>query len=588
MQIKTLTAQKFRQMIKASAIILQKHAKYINSLNVFPVPDGDTGTNISLTTKSGAEYVAKDKSNSIGKLSQDFSEGLLMGARGNSGVITSQIFRGWSDAIKDKDSLTAQDIAKAFSNGAKIAYQSVMNPTEGTILSVIRKVSQTGNSEVKDSDDIVKLFEIYNKEAERALKQTTNELPVLKKVGVVDSGGQGLTLIIKAWNNEIQGKGIEDIKKPTPEEMNELIQRKHQHSAQGKLNPKDIKYQYCTQMTVRFGRGKFYDKKFSYQPFYDYLASLGNSLLVANDKKVVKVHVHTNTPWKVLKFGQHYGDLTKVKVDNMVKQQEDMIKKTQKKNKLSNKQANKNKNVINIKEVKPNIFVTKNNQNKHKTGLIIICTGDGMRNIFNKLGASVIINGGQTMNPSTRLIIDAIKQLNANDAIILPNNSNVFMSTKMACQKINQEQSNQSIQYLKTKNMQEGIASLLGYNPSGKAKDNVKAMKDSIDCNSGEVTTASRNQNIDGYEVSKGAVIGISNHKIIATGGDVAIVTKDTIEKIIKQTDLASEVDLFYQKKWQKKMLEKISQKIQQNHNDLDIILRYGGQSVYNVLVSVE
>ena len=323
-----ITNLEFGKMVQAAADKLGKNAEFINSLNVFPVPDGDTGTNMTSSMASGAKYERNETSKKVGDLSAALAKGLLMGARGNSGVILSQIFRGFAKATEGMDVLSAADFVNAYANGAKTAYKAVMKPTEGTILTVVRESAQAGLNKIKETDDLVEIMHTIYEAGEEALKKTPDLLPVLKEVGVVDSGGQGLVFVLQAFDEALSGRvDKSDDYKPDNAEIDEMVHAMDHQSVQGKLNPEDIKYTYCTQMLVRLGKGKQVTQKFDYDTFYNYLADLGDSLLVLNDDQVVRVHVHTEHPGKVLTWGQQFGDLQTIEIHNMVWQQEEIMEK---------------------------------------------------------------------------------------------------------------------------------------------------------------------------------------------------------------------------------------------------------------------
>ena len=300
MAVTKITNLEFGKMVQAAADKLGKNAEFINSLNVFPVPDGDTGTNMTSSMASGAKYERNETSKKVGDLSAALAKGLLMGARGNSGVILSQIFRGFAKATEGMDVLSTADFVNAYANGAKTAYKAVMKPTEGTILTVVRESAQAGLNKIKETDDLVEIMHTIYEAGEEALKKTPDLLPVLKEVGVVDSGGQGLVFVLQAFDEALSGRvDKSDDYKPDNAEIDEMVHAMDHQSVQGKLNPEDIKYTYCTQMLVRLGKGKQVTQKFDYDTFYNYLADLGDSLLVLNDDQVVRVHVHTEHPGKV-------------------------------------------------------------------------------------------------------------------------------------------------------------------------------------------------------------------------------------------------------------------------------------------------
>lgn len=558
MSVKEISGAKFDQMVQAAATTLNNNAKFINSLNVFPVPDGDTGTNMSMSFQSGANYVEKDTSNSVGELSQSLAKGLLMGARGNSGVILSQIFRGFSKSVAEKDTLSASDIVEAFVNSAKTAYGSVMKPTEGTILTVIKGIAQAGKD--SDTDDVAKLFDELAEAADKALQTTPDLLPVLKQVGVVDSGGQGLVFVVKAFSDALNGREIEVNHKPNTGEMDEMIDASHEQSnesAQGKLNPDDIKYGYCTQIMVRIGRGKQVEYKFNYDKFYDYLAKLGDSLLVVNDDEIVKVHVHTEHPGKVIALGQKFGDLANVKVDNMRLQQETIIENDDKKNKEENAEP-------------------------IDTAIIAVASGDGVADLFTSIGVTKVIKGGQTMNPSTQDIVDAINSSNAKKALVLPNNGNIFMAAEQAT-----EVSDIPAKIVHTKTVQQGLTSMLSFNPDADLDDNVDEMEDMLDTvKSGDVTHAVRDTEINDVKINKGDFMGIID-------GDISVVNTDlnetSLQMIKNMLDDDSEViTIIYGEGISEDEANELASKVEALDDDFEVEVHSGGQPVYPYLISVE
>ncbi|XIF20283.1 MAG: DAK2 domain-containing protein [Acetilactobacillus jinshanensis] len=564
-----LSAQKinvdlFSKMVQAASIELNHNAKFINSLNVFPVPDGDTGTNMKMSMASGEKYVSSAATQSVGELAGSLAKGLLMGARGNSGVILSQIFRGFYKSVQNKRTLSAQDVVDAFAYSAKAAYKAVMKPTEGTILTVIRMAAQAGLDKIKKTHDLPTVFDAIYKGSEKALKKTPDLLPVLKKVGVVDSGGQGLVLVLKAFNAVIHGKSVKDDRgNLTTSDMTQMIKAAHHRSAQSKLNPADIKYGYCTQMTVRFGRGKEADRKFQYKPFYDHLAKLGNSLLVVNDDEVVKVHVHTEHPGKVLAWGQHFGDLTKVKVDNMRLQQEDIIDHDKK------VQATAKKKIA--KEEKPK-----------NMAVIAVVSGHGLKVLFKSLGVTNFVSGGQTMNPSTQDILNVIKGCNAKHVIILPNNGNIYMAAKAAA-----KVANVPTAVIHCKTINQGMAVMLGYDPNASLKENQAQMSDNLDeAKSGEVTYATRDSTVDDVNVKKGQYIGIVDGKITVTDADII---KSTVKMVKSMLDDMSEVvTIIYGEDTDQKSAKQVEKGVKKLNPDLETEVHEGDQPVYPFLISVE
>ncbi|MCK8619479.1 DAK2 domain-containing protein [Apilactobacillus kunkeei] len=545
-------------MVQAAATTLNNNAEFINSLNVFPVPDGDTGTNMSMSFQSGADYVSRDTSESVGELAQSLAKGLLMGARGNSGVILSQIFRGFSKSVAEKDNLSAQDIVEAFKNSEKTAYGSVMKPTEGTILTVIRGISEAGQSAT--TNDLAELFDVLADAAEQALQATPDLLPVLKQVGVVDSGGQGLVFVVKAFSDVLNGREIESSHQPNTGEMDQMIDASHEQShesAQGKLNPDDIKFGYCTQVMVRIGRGKEVEYDFDYDKFYDHLAGLGDSLLVVNDDEIVKVHVHTEQPGEVISWGQRFGDLANVKIDNMRLQQETIIEKDDE-SKKETKSAPK------------------------ETAIIAVASGDGIGELFTSLGVTDVIKGGQTMNPSTQDILDAINNSNAKKAIILPNNGNIFMAAQQAA-----DVAGIPVEIVHAKTIQQGLTTMLSFNPDASLEDNVSEMEDMLDTVvSGDVTNAVRDTEIDGVKIKKDDYMGIINGKIKVVKDDLNETTIDMIKEMLDED--SEVVTIIYGEGMTQDQADELAEQVESIDDDLEVEVHPGGQPVYPYLISVE
>ena len=565
MTVTKITNLEFGKMVQAAAAKLNAQAEFINSLNVFPVPDGDTGTNMSMSMASGAKYEREATSTNVGDLAQALAKGLLMGARGNSGVILSQIFRGFAKGCTDKQELSAKDFVDAYANGAQTAYKAVMKPTEGTILTVVRESAQAGLNEVKaGNDDLVDIMEKIYDASEEALKKTPDLLPVLKEVGVVDSGGQGLVFVLQAFYESLSGKVAEsDLVKPDNAQIDEMINAKHHQSAQGKLDQNDIKYGYCTQMMVRIGRGKQVTQKFDYDTFYNYLAKLGDSLLVINDDEVVKVHIHTEFPGKVLSWGQQFGDLQTVKVDNMRWQQEEIMEKDE----------NEPTPLEKAKEAeKPAL----------DTAVIAVASGDGIAKLLESLGVTHVINGGQTMNPSIQEIAEAINESGAKQALVLPDNGNIFMAADQAA-----EVADIPTKVVHAKTIAQGMSAMLEFNPEADLAENQANMEGNLDMvKSGEVTNAVRNTTIDGQTIKKDDFMGIVDGKIVNTAADVKTAA---IEMVKQMLDEDSEiVTILYGVDGDKETAEAIKEAILVVDDELDVQIYDGGQPVYPYLISVE
>lgn len=562
MKVEKITETEFRKMILTSSDRLNKNAEFINSLNVFPVPDGDTGTNMSLSFASGSKYVSESTSANVGDLAQALAKGLLMGARGNSGVILSQVFRGFAKSVSNKKELTPQDLAQALQGGVETAYKAVMKPQEGTILTVARKSAEAAKKVAKDGGDIVAVMKDTYEAAEAALKTTPDLLPVLKEVGVVDSGGQGLTFVYQGFYDALSGNVRDDeVHKPSPVEMDEMVSAEHHKSAQGKLNTEDIKYGYCTEIMVRLGAGRLVEKKFDYDEFRGYLAEIGDSLLVIADDEVVKVHVHTEHPGMVLSYGQKFGSLIKVKVDNMRLQHETILEKDEEEEREEE-----------ISE----------NEISGDYGIIAIASGEGVAEIFKNLGATYVLSGGQTMNPSTKDIVDAIAKNKKDKVIILPNNKNIFLAADQAA-----EVCDVDAVVVPSKTIAQGMAAMLGFSKDADLEENKEAMTDELDTViSGQVTIAVRDTTIEGREIKKDDYMGIVDGNIVVTNPDRK---EAAIEMVKAMLDEDSEVvTIIYGEDGNKEEAEAIETAVSELDEDLEIEIHEGNQPVYPYLISVE
>lgn len=562
MKVEKITETEFRKMILTSSDRLNKNAEFINSLNVFPVPDGDTGTNMSLSFASGSKYVSESTSANVGDLAQALAKGLLMGARGNSGVILSQVFRGFAKSVSNKKELTPQDLAQALQGGVETAYKAVMKPQEGTILTVARKSAEAAKKVAKDGGDIVAVMKDTYEAAEAALKTTPDLLPVLKEVGVVDSGGQGLTFVYQGFYDALSGNVRDDeVHKPSPVEMDEMVSAEHHKSAQGKLNTEDIKYGYCTEIMVRLGAGRLVEKKFDYDEFRGYLAEIGDSLLVIADDEVVKVHVHTEHPGMVLSYGQKFGSLIKVKVDNMRLQHETILEKDEEEEREEE-----------ISE----------NEISGDYGIIAIASGEGVTEIFKNLGATYVLSGGQTMNPSTQDIVDAIAKTKKDKVIILPNNKNIFLAADQAA-----EVCDVDAVVVPSKTIAQGMAAMLGFSKDADLEENKEAMTDELDTViSGQVTIAVRDTTIEGREIKKDDYMGIVDGNIVVTNPDRK---EAALEMVKAMLDEDSEVvTIIYGEDGNKEEAEAIETAVSELDEDLEIEIHEGNQPVYPYLISVE
>jgi hypothetical protein len=554
--VSNITTSLFQEMVQAASTRLGNQAEYVNSLNVFPVPDGDTGTNMGMTIENGAKEVADKPASTVGEVGQILSKGLLMGARGNSGVITSQLFRGFGQAIKDKEELTGQDLAHAFQSGVEVAYKAVMKPVEGTILTVSRGAATAALKKAEETDDAVEVMRAALEGAKGALAKTPEMLPVLKEVGVVDSGGQGLVFIYEGFLSALTGEYIasEDFK-ATPAVMTEMINAEHHKSVAEHVATEDIKYGYCTEIMVALKQGPTYVKEFNYEEFQGYLSGLGDSLILVNDDEIAKVHVHTEDPGLVLQEGLKYGALKKVKVDNMRNQHDAVLEKDQ---------------AVAI------------SQEEKDFAIVAVCAGDGLADIFKSQGVDYVISGGQTMNPSTEDIVKAIDAVNAKNVIILPNNKNIFMAAQSAA-----EVSEVPAAVVETRTVSQGFTSLLAFNPAQSLEENVEAMTASLsDVVSGSVTLAVRDTSIDGLEIHKDDNLGMVDGKIVVSNPDMTTTLKETFAKMIDED--SEIITIYVGEEGNQELAEEISEYLESTYKDVEVEIHDGKQPVYPYLMSVE
>ncbi|WP_436668114.1 DAK2 domain-containing protein [Latilactobacillus sakei] len=555
MKVTEITATEFQAMMRVAAHRLTKNAEFVNSLNVFPVPDGDTGTNMSLTFQSGAKAVNENNAQAVGELSKSLAKGLLMGARGNSGVISSQIFRGFSKSMEEKTSLTAQDLADAFTSGVQTAYKAVMKPVEGTILTVAREGAKAGAKVAAQTDDIGAVVEAVVEGSKKALLKTPELLPVLKEVGVVDSGGQGLVFIYEGFLEGLTGQApAKDLYTPDEAEMDEMVNANHHQTAQ--MGTEEIENGYCTEIMVALGDGTTVDREFDYDEFRNHLNGIGDSLLVVADDEVVKVHVHTEHPGTVMAYGQHFGSLMKIKVDNMRLQHDTIVENDQQAAPVQAEPVD--------------------------TGIIAISAGAGVAELFRSLGATYILSGGQTMNPSTQDILDAIQAANAKKVILLPNNKNIFLAAEQAA-----EVAEIPVEIVQSRTIAQGMTALLSFDPSAELQANQVAMTEALDTViSGQVTQAIRDTTLDGLEIKKDDYMGIIDGKIKVSTTDRQTAA---IEMVQTMLDEDSEiVTIIVGEDGDMTEAEAISDAIMAQDDELEVEIHEGDQPVYPYLISVE
>ena len=551
-----ITTSLFQEMVQAGATRLNKQAEYVNSLNVFPVPDGDTGTNMGMTIENGAKEVSDRSASTVGEAAGIFAKGLLMGARGNSGVITSQLFRGFSQSVKDKEELDGAALAAAFQSGVEVAYKAVMKPVEGTILTVSRGAAIGAKKKAESTNDAVEVMRAALEGAKTALAKTPDMLPVLKEVGVVDSGGQGLVFIYEGFLSALTGEFIASEEfQATPATMSEMINAEHHKSVAGHVATEDIKFGYCTEIMVALKQGPTYVKDFDYDEFRNYLNNLGDSLLVVNDDEIVKVHVHTEDPGLVMQEGLKYGSLVKVKVDNMRNQHEAQVEKEE-------------------RQAKP--------VEEKEYAIIAVVAGDGLADIFKAQGVDYIISGGQTMNPSTEDFVKAVEELNARNIIILPNNKNILMAAQSVAEVIDQPAA-----VVETKTIPQGLTSLLAFDESKSIEENYERMSASLgDVVSGSVTTAVRDTTIDGLEIHENDNLGMVDGKIVVSNPDMMETLEETFAHMLDED--SEIVTIYVGEDGSEELANELAQALAEKYEDVEVEIHQGGQPVYPYLFSVE
>ena len=551
-----ITTSLFQEMVQAGATRLNKQAEYVNSLNVFPVPDGDTGTNMGMTIENGAKEVSDRSASTVGEAAGIFAKGLLMGARGNSGVITSQLFRGFSQSVKDKEELDGAALAAAFQSGVEVAYKAVMKPVEGTILTVSRGAAIGAKKKAESTNDAVEVMRAALEGAKTALAKTPDMLPVLKEVGVVDSGGQGLVFIYEGFLSALTGEFIASEEfQATPATMSEMINAEHHKSVAGHVATEDIKFGYCTEIMVALKQGPTYVKDFDYDEFRNYLNNLGDSLLVVNDDEIVKVHVHTEDPGLVMQEGLKYGSLVKVKVDNMRNQHEAQVEKEE-------------------RQAKP--------VEEKEYAIIAVVAGEGLADIFKAQGVDYIISGGQTMNPSTEDFVKAVEELNARNIIILPNNKNILMAAQSAAEVIDQPAA-----VVETKTIPQGLTSLLAFDESKSIEENYERMSASLgDVVSGSVTTAVRDTTIDGLEIHENDNLGMIDGKIVVSNPDMMETLEETFAHMLDED--SEIVTIYVGEDGSEELANELAQALAEKYEDVEVEIHQGGQPVYPYWFSVE
>ena len=539
------------KMIDLGSRNLAKNAEKINSLNVFPVPDGDTGTNMNLSMSSGAKETAANVVENIGELGKSFSKGLLMGARGNSGVILSQLFRGMTQYIAEKSEIDAKEFAAAVQNGVSIAYKAIIKPVEGTILTVAREAAEAGVKAAENTTSVIEVMDAIYLESQQSLKRTPDLLPILKEVGVVDSGGQGLVCVYQGFVAALKGEEIEGLDAVETNVVDMQFEDDHDMDF---MSPEDIVHGFCTEFTVRLDKDK---KEFIEDKFREDMSKFGDSLLVISDSEYVKIHVHTETPGDVFNYGQQYGELIKIKSDNMREQHREVLRKQEA------KQASA------PKEVK-------------EQAMISISMGAGLSKVLKSMGVDYIVEGGQTMNPSTEDIMKAIKEVNAKNIYIFPNNKNIQLAEKQAA-----ELAEENVFVIESKTAPQGLAAVMVFNSQLSPEENFANMQEVLSTVSTlEVTHAVRDTNIEGVEIKKDQFMGIKDGKIVVSDLSLNTVLEELLDKSLDEDKEI--VTLYLGEDSTDEYTDFLEELLENKYPDVEVELIESGQPVYPYIIGVE
>lgn len=545
-----LDGKTLAQMILLGAEHLENNSDMIDALNVFPVPDGDTGTNMNLSMSSGAEEVKRANQERVSDVSKAFSKGLLMGARGNSGVILSQLFRGFAEGIGSKKEVNTQELAEAFNEGVRTSYKAVMKPVEGTILTVAKDAARRAKEVAQHETNIVTLMEEVVSEAKASLARTPDLLPILKEVGVVDSGGQGLVTIYEGFLALLKGEELPEYE-VTDIDMAEMVSAEHHKIAQDFMSADEIEYGYCTEFMIKLEKDKLQENAFNEEEFREELLKHGDSLVVVSDDEIVRVHVHTEYPGNAMTYAQTFGSLINIDIENM-------------------------------REQHSQILSQKKQEKKEKFALITVAMGSGIKELFESLGVSVVIEGGQTMNPSTKDITDAIEQVHAENIFILPNNKNIVMAAEQAA-----ELAGDHVEVIPTTTIPQGITACLYFFPEGSVEENKEAMIEGMnEVKTGQVTYAIRDTKINDIFIDKGNFMGLADGDIKATHKDRIETTKELLKQLITSDDEI--VTLLYGEDVPESECEQLTQFLEDNFEDVEVEVHQGNQPIYSYIIAVE
>lgn len=549
MSLEKIDGALFKKILIHSARVLEQNKKVVNSLNVYPVPDGDTGTNMSLTMEQAVAEAMKIKSDDLKRIVDAAAWGALMGARGNSGVILSQLFRGFALGVPEgKDSLNPKELAEAFKKGVEEAYKAVLKPVEGTILTVAREAAERMILEAKKSKDVVVTLEKTIEHAKKVLQKTPEMLPILKEAGVVDAGGRGLIFLMEGFLQVLKNPSVLDEYK-----SEEVAAETGPEPAN--INVENLEFMYCTELILQTENSST-----DLETLRSQISSLGDSLLITGMNNVIKIHVHTNHPGEVLEKALKWGELTKVKVDNMKLQHEEFVKNS----------ANQSLGHEDDGEVKD-------------TEIVAVVSGDGLKEIFNSIGAGVVVEGGQSMNPSIEKILSAVEDAKSTSIIILPNNKNIILTAEQV-----KNLTDKKVFVVPSKSIPQGISALLAYDPALSAEENARRMGDSLEnVITGEVTFAARDSKWNGTDIKEGDVLGIMDGEMVAIGRDRKEVLEELVEKMASKKQ-SGMLTFYYGEEVTQEEAEDVAAKMAEKYPDFEVEVYRGGQSLYYYIVSLE
>ncbi len=556
MSPKEIDGNLMKLIITNGSIKLKNNHQYINDLNVFPVPDGDTGSNMQSTMMSGVKAIEDLEDAPIEKIGKALSRGLLMGARGNSGVILSQLFSGFAKTFQSLKTANAKEFIEGLKQGVKQAYSAVINPVEGTILTVAREAVEVAEKHAKDETDILDVLKVYLTEAKQSLERTPDLLPVLKESGVVDSGGAGLIEIIEGMIAALEGEIYKE----------ERSAKKAAARSEAERDTEAEEFGYCTEFIIKIDA----EKKFNRDKFIRQLNRLGDSIVVVADEEICKVHVHTMKPGDALNIGQNYGEFANLKIENMTMQHTETLLHSPEAEGEDHHCGHDHHESFDLGPRK-------------KFGLITVVNGDGLRDTFKEMGVNFVIDGGQTMNPSTQDFIDAVERVNADNIIVIPNNKNVMLSAEHAAKEIEDK----NVIVLPAKTIPQGYASLTMFDANAEVEDAVEEMKALINhVKSGEVTYAVRDTKVNGHTIKKGDYLGIKEGDIVSTNASRLDTVTGLADKLID--DESEIITIMVGDDVEKKEVEKLRKHIESNHQDVEVEIIHGNQTIYSYLIAVE